>query len=199
MRNCLHLIAGLTLLFAISLLTACGFQLRGHHEINNELTALSVVGRDTGYVRDLTRALESYGIKVEPDAPYRIDILDVAKEVLERTHSSVDGYEVLLQLKVVYQLETRDGLRLFTPTTLTAKRYVSQDANLVNASIAENSQNYRELNNDLLFRIINRVTSIPHEQMQQEIERAHTAAEQATQNTNKGIIFDENQTRSAGG
>ena len=181
MNYCLRPLASLPLLLAISLLTACGFHLRGQMDINSELANVSVVGNDTGYVRQLTRTLNNAGFHVIPDAPYKINILSVDQKVGERTHSTAGFHEKLLQLKVTYQLATDDNLPLFEPVELTAERYVSEDENLINASASENKLVYEELREDLLFRMMNTLAAMPTDKLQQEVERARKVAEQEQQ------------------
>ena len=175
MKYCLRLGASLPLLLAISLLTACGFHLRGQMGINSEIATLAVTGNNKSYVRQLTRALTDTGIQVTDNAPYRLKVLKVDQNTGERTHASAGRYEKLLKLSILYQLETQDNLPLFQPVELTAERYVSQDQNLTNAAQSEENLTYQELRQDLIFRTVNRVANISGENLKQEESRIRKA------------------------
>ncbi len=171
MKNPFRLGSILTLLVTVTLLTACGFHLRGTMDINSDIARLAVAGDDPAYIQQLTRALTNSGIEVTDSAPYRLRVLQVKKDTGKQSHASVGFYERLLKLSIRYRLETQDNLKLFEPVEFSAERYVSQDKNLTNAAQSEQSLVFQELGQELLFRTINQVTAIPGEKLRNEEAR----------------------------
>ncbi|MDD7805498.1 MAG: hypothetical protein PUP46_08065 [Endozoicomonas sp. (ex Botrylloides leachii)] len=181
MEYCLRPATSLLILFITGLLTACGFHLRGQMDIHSDLATLSVTGTDISYVRQLTRALTNSGFKVIPDAPYRLNVLNVSQKTNSRNQATEGYYEIGLEIKVTYQLATEDNLPLFAPVTLTAERDVSENKNLVNASSSENSIVYQELRENLLSQITRKIAAIPNDQLQLEVAKSRKMAQQKQQ------------------
>lgn len=162
----------LPFLLIISLLTACGFQLRGQINIASELAELSVSGGDRSFARDLKKSLAMTGIEITDDAPYRLIIVDLEQNVGQRSQTSASSYERLLTLTVTYQLETDDGLTLFNPITLSNERYVTQDQNQANAASNEERIIFNELRQDLMMSSVRRIAAISGESVRKEAGRA---------------------------
>ncbi len=190
MKYRLRLGTFLPFLMTISLLSACGFHLRGQMDINSEIATLAVSGTDQAYVRQLSKALTNTGIQVTDSAPYRLRVMKVQKETGERTHATAGHYERLLKLSVIYRLETQDKLPLFKPVELSSERYVSQNQNLTNAAQSEEDLTFQELSQDLLFRTVSRVAGISGEKLKEEEARARKAMtmEQGQQSENAGEV-----------
>lgn len=168
----LHKNSLLPLLLITSLLSACGFQLRGQADIASDLAQLSVTGSDLSFTRDLRRALSNTGIEIRDDAPYRLRLVSLDQDSGQRSRSSAGSYERLLTLTATYQLETNDGLLLFDPMTLGNERYVTQDQNQTNAAQNEERIIFHELRQDLIMTTVRRVAGISGESLRQETERA---------------------------
>ena len=162
----------LPLLLVVSLLTACGFQLRGQMDISSELTELSVSGGDRDFTRDLRKALAMTGINIHDNASYRLIVVDVDQNIGQRSQSSAGSYERLLTLNVTYQMETDDGLKLFLPMTISTERFFTQNQNQSNASSNEERIIFRELRQDLISTTVRRVAAMSGEALRQEAERA---------------------------
>ena len=162
----------LPLLLITSLLTACGFQLRGQMDIASELSELSVIGGDRSYARDLRKALGLTGINTDDNAPYRLVITDINQDTGQRSQSSAGSYERLLTFTVTYQLETDDGLKLFTPMTLSNERFFTQNQNQSNASSNEERIIFKELRQDLIMTSVRRIAAMSGDTLKQEAERA---------------------------
>ena len=161
----------LPLLLITSLLTACGFQLRGQMDIASELSELSVTGPDRVFVRELRKALSLTGISINDDAPYHLVVTRIKQDTGQRTHSSAGSYEQLLTLKVTYQLETDDGLKLFTPMELSNERYFTRNQNQSNASSNEERIIFNELRQDIINTTVRRVAAMSGDSLRQEAER----------------------------
>lgn len=161
----------LPLLLMVSLLTACGFQLRGQMDISSELAELSVSGGDRDFARDLRKALAMTGINIHDHAPYRLIVVDVDQNTGQRSQSSAGSYEHLLTLSVTYQMETDDGLKLFLPMTISTERFFTQNQNQSNASSNEKRIIFRELRQELISTTVRRVAAMSGETLRQEAER----------------------------
>ena len=175
MTQSIRLAAILPLLLIISLLTACGFHLRGNLDIASEVSRIAVSGNDRTYIRDLTRALDQNGIQVTELAPYRLRVLDIRQETFEQNRSATGNYENKLTLRVIYQLETADGLPLFTPVTLNAERYITQNQNQNNAAQSETDLAFRELRQEVIYNTVRRTAGISGAALEAEVKRAREA------------------------
>ncbi|MGI9277776.1 MAG: hypothetical protein ACR2PT_23370 [Endozoicomonas sp.] len=162
----------LPLILVTSLLTACGFQLRGKMDIASEIAQLAVSGSDLTYVRDLRRALTGTGIEVTDSAPYKLRLINLERVSGERNLGSAGHYEQLLTLNASYQIETSDGLPLFSVIQLTSERSVSQDRNQANAARNEENIIFNELRQELIMNTVRRIASLSGEALRREEERA---------------------------
>ena len=171
-RDKQQVILPMLLVLFTSLLTACGFQLRGQMDIASELSELSVSGPDRVFVRDLRRALTLSGISMNDHAPYRLVITRINQDSGQRSQSSAGSYERLLTLRVTYRLETDDGLKLFTPMELSNERFFTQNQNQSNASSNEERIIFNELRQDIISSTVRRVAAMSGDALRQEAERA---------------------------
>lgn len=160
------------LLLMVSLLTACGFQLRGKLDLKSDLSRIAITGDDAQYVRDLTKAFNNNGINVTDTAAYRLRILKVERQTGNQTQPTAGRYEQELTLTATYQLETSDGLILFNPTPLGNSRYISYDQNQSNAAQSEEHIAYKELAQELIYTTVRRVAGISQERLEAEVARA---------------------------
>ncbi|MDP0562847.1 MAG: hypothetical protein QS721_11200 [Candidatus Endonucleobacter sp. (ex Gigantidas childressi)] len=168
MKYRLLLRISLPLLCAISLLTACGFHLRGKVNTNSEIAALSISGSDQGFIRQLKRAMNDADIQVTESASFRIKIVQLQQSAGESIHGSVGHYDTLLKQSILYQLETYDNLPLFPPVGIVVERHISQDQNLASVSQPIESITYEELRQDLIFRMVSIVTRMSIEKLKEE-------------------------------
>ena len=175
MTQSIRLAAILPLLLITSLLTACGFHLRGNLDIASEVSQIAVSGNDRTYIRDLSRSLNQSGIQVTELAPYHLRVLDIRQETSSQNRSATGSYESRLTLRVIYQLETADGLPLFTPVEMNAERYISQNQNQSNASQSEIDQTFRELRQEMMYSTVRRTAGISGARLEAEVERAREA------------------------
>ncbi|AMO55161.1 hypothetical protein GZ77_11700 [Endozoicomonas montiporae] len=177
-RSAIYKSAILPLLLITSLLTACGFQLRGQMDIASELSELSVSGSDRTFVRDLRRALTLSGISMNDDAPYRLVVTRINQDSEQRSQSAAGSYDRLLTLSVTYQLETDDGLKLFAPMELRNERFFTQNQNQSNASSNEERIIFNELRQDIISSTVRRVAAMSGDALRQETERAREVRKQ---------------------
>ena len=172
MTQRIRLATVIPLLLMTSLLTACGFQLRGQMALNSDLTRIAVSGSDIQYVRDLSKALNNNGITVTDTAAYRLRLLRVERKTGKQTQPTAGRYERQLTLTVTYQLETNDGLALFSPVPLSNSRYISYDQNQVNAAESEENIAYKELTQEMIYTTVRRVAGISQVKLETEVARA---------------------------
>ena len=165
----------LPLMLITSLLTACGFHLRGNLDIASEVSRIAVSGSDRVYIRDLTRALSQNGIQVSELAPYRLRVLDIQQETSEQNRSATGTFERQLTLRVIYQLETNDGLPLFSPVEMTREHYINQHQNESNAAQSEINQVFNELRQEMIYNTVRRTAGISGTHLEAEAERARKA------------------------
>ncbi len=175
MTQSIRLAAILPLLLIISLLTACGFHLRGNLDIASEVSQIAVSGNDRTYIHDLTRSLNKNGIQVTELAPYRLRVLDLRQETFAQNRSATGSYESRLTLRVLYQLETADGLRLFSPVEMNAERYITQNQNQSNAAQSEIDLTFKELRQEMIYNTVRRTAGISGAMLEAEVERALAA------------------------
>lgn len=175
MTPSIRLVAILPLLLVISLLTACGFHLRGNLDIASEVSQIAVSGNDRTYIRDLTQALNKSGIQVTELAPYRLRVLDIRQEDVGQNRSATGTYEERLTLRVVYQLETNDGLPLFSPVEMNSERYITLNQNYSNAAQSEIDLTFREMRQDMIYNTVRRTAGISKEILKAEVDRARKA------------------------
>ena len=160
------------LLLMVSLLTACGFQLRGKMDLKSDLVRIALTGSNTQYVRDLSNVLNDNGITVTDTAAYRLHILKLERKTSNQTQPTAGRYERQLTLTVVYQLETSDGLALFAPIPLNNSRYISYDQNQTNAAQSEEDIAYKELAQELIYTTVRRIAGLSQVKLEGEISRA---------------------------
>ncbi|WP_330925768.1 hypothetical protein [Candidatus Sororendozoicomonas aggregata] len=178
MTYCLRQGVVLTLLFTISLLSACGFHLRGRVDINSELKTLSISGSHQHYTRELTRALQVGGITVSDSAPYTVNVIKVDEQTGDQNLLSAGRSEQQLTLKVTYQLETRDKLPLFNPVTLETMRFISLGQNQSNAAQSEKQLTFEELRQILIIQNVQRIANISKRELKAEEDRVREAQAQ---------------------
>ncbi len=166
----------LTLLLLTSLLTACGFHLRGKISSASEISQLSVTGNDPVYIRYLSRALERSGIDLSDAAPWRINIIRVTRDTDQQTVASAGYFEQRIAMHVVYQLQTSSGLPLFPAVQLTRERYITQDQDAPNAAESEQSIILYELQQELVSTTLRRIHNLSGAELSDAAAKARAAA-----------------------
>lgn len=185
-------VSTLTLLLLTSLLAACGFHLRGEAGTGSDLKQLSVSGNDPVYIRYLSRAMEHSGIDIGTQAPWRINVIRVERDVDQKTVASAGYFEQRIAMSVVYQLQTSSGLPLFEPVELTRERYITQNQDTPNASESEQAIILSELRQELIATTLRRIHSLSEAELATEAEKA-SAAEQMKQPVMKSTVEGNQQ------
>ena len=169
----------LTLLLFTSLLTACGFHLRGQEGVGKSsgVKALAVSGSPATYVYDLTRVLKLNGMDVTEQAPWRLQILRLENETDQQT--AAGAVEQRVALKVVYQLQTADGLALSPPTELRRERFLNKREDTANARTAEQDIVLAELQQELLTATLHRLQGLSDTYLTEAAKIAHEQQKRA--------------------
>lgn len=155
-------VAAFTLLLSISLLSACGFHLRGVYEVPEEMRQLSLEtgNADPALVRSLERALRQSGIAIQQEAGYQLTILSARQSRNSLTLNSsaqVDEYELKLDVEFeVYNLiqDVKDR-RL-----LQAERIYSYDTNDATAGDEQEIQLREDMRESVAQQIIRHYLSL---------------------------------------
>ncbi|WP_422459540.1 hypothetical protein [Endozoicomonas sp. ALB115] len=176
-------VSTLTLLLLTSLLTACGFHLRGVMSTASEVSQLSITGNDPVYIRSLSRAMERSGIDISETAPWRINIIRVERDTDQQTVASAGYFEQRIAMQVVYQLQTASGLPLFAPVQLTRERYITQNQDAPNAAESEQGIILSELQQELVTTTLRRIHSLSENELSAAAEQARAAAQAQMENT----------------
>ncbi len=163
----------LTIVLLTSLLTACGFHLRGQvvgGNNNSGVKALAVFGGSAAYLRDLSRAIKQNGINVTEQAPWQLRVLHLEEETDRQTTARASEQRVAL--KVVYQLQTSEGLALFAPVTLTKERFLNKHEETTNAREAEQKIDLAELRQELITETLRRLSRLSDADLIKEAKEA---------------------------
>lgn len=148
----------------MSMLVACGFQLRGSQTLPIErlylaLPANSPIGAEiTRVVRSSTNASV---VQVRKDAQAIVELLG---EQREREVLSINAQgrarEYQLRLRTTFRVVDPEGLELIAPTTLVARRDIAFNESELLAKESEEALLYRDMQSDLVRQIVNRLQGI---------------------------------------
>ncbi|WP_163835452.1 LPS-assembly lipoprotein LptE [Spartinivicinus ruber] len=178
MRITLNNLLGKALItvMAATLVTGCGFQLRGLVEVAPLLSTLKVSTPDnfSQFSRKLVRSLESNNINISDQAPYTLKVL---KHERDRKVASFAGNaqaaEYRVRLSSQYQLENRNGLVIIGPFKANSERVFLHEPNNAAASASEERLITEELDKDIIRQIQQRLAALSNA----DIENAEAEAE----------------------
>lgn len=153
----------------ISMMTACGFHLRGQAAVPDGFNIVAV--RDAGKVpvgaslagggrdelpRALMQAFRRHGMTIADAAPMTVELL--GESTLRRTASidavAASAAEYRLEYEVRYRVIGADGATLISETKLAADNSYRFDNNAVMGSADEEMLIYQELRRDVADRIV---------------------------------------------
>lgn len=168
-----------------TLLSACGFQLRGTGDAQFALKEIDLQARNAygDTVKDLRQLLETSGVKVHNGAPYRLFLAN--EQLTQRTASytsSARSAEYELTSKLDYEIRGSKNMLLLQDQLEVQSTYV-HDGNNLTGSDEESEQVRQEMRRELLQRLslrLQQLTPAQLEQLQQEAEaKAQAEAEAA--------------------
>ncbi|MGY4532977.1 LPS-assembly lipoprotein [Pseudomonas sp. TE3786] len=163
-----------------TLLSACGFQLRGTGDMAFALTELNLTARDAygAVVKDLRQTLVNSGVNVHAGAPYTVVLTSETSN--NRTVSytgSARSAEYETTLQVTYELRGNNDTVLLSNVVEVQNTYVNDENNLI-GSEQESQQMSEELRRHLVNQLAQRLQLITPTQLDQ-LQAAADAKAQA--------------------
>jgi len=163
-----------------TLLSACGFQLRGSGDMAFGLSELNLTARDAygPLVKDLRQTLLNSGVNVHPGAQYTVDLVSESRK--DRTVSytgTARSAEYETKLEVAYELRGAKNTLLLTNTVDAQNTYVNDENNLI-GSEQEAKQLDKELRASVVNQLAQRLRLITPTQLEQ-LQAAADAKAQA--------------------
>jgi LPS-assembly lipoprotein len=150
-------------LLASSLLSACGFHLRGARALPFDTLYLGPT--DTSPLRaELARNLRSAtGTRVVEQVTQAAAVLELIAEVRDREVLSLNAQgrarEYTLRYRIAFRLHDGKGHELIGPTELRAQRDVSFNDSLILAKESEEALLYRDMQSDLVQQLLRRMAA----------------------------------------
>ena len=168
----------LLLLGLATLLSACGFHLRGTGEMEFGLKEIDLSARNAygDIARETRSSLEKSGVKVVSGAPYRLIL------VREQTTSRAVSYtstarpaETELTDTLDYQIRSNSNLLLLSNQLEVQRSYVTDENNIAGAS--ESAEQLRkEMRADMVQQLLSRVQMLTPQQLDALQEKAEAKA-----------------------
>nr|WP_298146204.1 LPS assembly lipoprotein LptE [uncultured Pseudomonas sp.] len=162
-----------------TLLSACGFQLRGTGDVQFALKELDVSARNAHgeTVKDVREVLRDNGVKVYKGAPYSLVLTDEQEERRAATYtSSARTAEYQLTMTLAYDIRGSKDLLLMTDK-LEAQRFYSQDGNNLVGGDQEAKQIRGEMRRELIQQLAQRLQGITPEHLDQLQQTAEAKAQ----------------------
>ena len=150
-------------LLSLTVLSACGFQLRGQYTLPFSSVFVSTPGGSV-VATELRRELANIPTKLMPSAKDADAQLNIIEDRRDRQILSLSGAgrvrEYDLRLRVVYQLvDTKGGV--FIPTSeIQLSRILSYKDSLIIAKQQEEALLYQDMERDAVGQILRRMTAI---------------------------------------
>lgn len=146
-------------LLASSLLTACGFHLRGAQDVPQAMQQVTLKSGNASreLVSNLTKALQYNGISQSSNAPYQIQLLNSRykrRAASLKNSDDVDEYEISLSVQFV--ITDGQGKPLTADINLERERTYTYNEDAGTASSEQESLLRRELHEGMAQAIIRR-------------------------------------------
>ena len=168
-----------------TLLSACGFQLRGTGDAQFAIRDIDLQARNAygETVKELRQLLESNGVKVHNGAPYRLVLSNEQQDQRTASYtSSARSAEYELTSKLDYEIRGEKNMLLLKDQLEVQNIYV-HDGNNLTGSTQESDQLRNEMRRELVQQLSVRLqllTPAHLEQLQQEAEARAQAEAEAT-------------------
>jgi len=163
------LVFGFAGLIGLTLLTGCGFKLRGEQVFAFDTIALTPNGGGP-VVAELRRTLGSRVVSLAPERPQAetANAPDVILEILSEPREKVivgrsatgQVREFQLRIRVSFRLRTPDGRELIPVTEIVQQRDISFNESAVLAKEAEEGLTYRNMQSDIVQQLIRRLAAV---------------------------------------
>jgi len=144
------------------LLSACGFQLRGTGTNQLTITELDLSARNAygDTVRELRRELENNGVKITPNAPYKLILTNEQETRRAASYTGINNNAEYQLTKVLsYEIQGRDHLPLLYNKLEVNKVYL-HDGNNIAGSSQEQTLISKEMRRDLIQQMILRLEQL---------------------------------------
>ena len=166
-----------------TLLSACGFQLRGTGDVQFALNELNVSARNAHgeTVKDVRDVLQNNGVRVYPGAPYQLVLSNEQEN--RRTASFTSAartaeYELTSTLD--YEIRGSKNLLLLSDT-VEAQDYYTQDGNNLIGGDQEAAQVRSEMRRELIQQLVQRLQQVTPGQLEQLQQAAEAKAQAAAE------------------
>ncbi len=166
---------------ACLLLGACGFHLRGSHELAPELGRLNVAA-PIDIQRQLRRSLANMGVQVPgmgETIPEAFSLRVENTEVDTRTISfdeNVDAAEIEFRREIVFELLSPEGVLVLGPVRIDVERVYVHDRDRLLGETGEKTILDREMDDEASQRIIRHLRRLSSEQIRSRIEASQKAS-----------------------
>ncbi len=154
----------LLILASFSILSGCGFALRGNVTIPESLSTMAVVGNDLGFVDELKDALDKVGVNVTAKDDKTAAILDLGKTEYERevrtTDSDGRATAYTLRYNVGYNVVSGAGEALQINQNLTQTRVLEFDPLLALQAQEEEDFLKEDMREEIVLQILRRLSRI---------------------------------------
>ena len=160
------------------LLSACGFQLRGTGTNQLTITELDVSARNAygDTVRQLRQVLENSGVKITPNAPYKLVLTDEKDTQRAASYTGKSGTaEYQLNSVVNYEIQGQNHLVLLSDKVEAYKVYL-QDGSNVAGSNQEGVMIRKEIRRDLIQQLVLRLEQLTPAQLETLQQQAEAKA-----------------------
>ncbi len=150
----------LLICLGLSLLTACGFHLRGSYELPAVVKQLSLkIQADSSLASPLKEALQSAGVQLG-GGDYTLEILDdKLNKQTTNTDSRAKAAEYTLYYQVSYHLKNSDNQAVSPERKLLLRRSYQYDTTAIVGKTAEEETLVRELYQDAAQQIVRQLGS----------------------------------------
>jgi len=152
----------LLLLLTVSLLTACGFHLRGDAGMPFEKLHLRVADPGTLFIRDLRRSLEASKVVLVGTAEQADVVLEIASEVPEKQILTLGGTGRVNEFRLTYRVSFRafdlQQQDWIPAEEIALRRDYSYDDTKVLAKEAEENLLYKSMRSEMVQQIVRRLS-----------------------------------------
>lgn len=151
----------LVLLFTL-LLSACGFQLRGHAGMPFQSIYVDAANSSTPFVAELRRNLEANGVSLSPSGETAEVILNIESEVLDKQILSLSGAgrvsEYQLYFKVSLRAYDNQAHDWIPAEEMLIRRDFNYDDTQILAKQQEETMLVQSMRDDMVQQIIRRLS-----------------------------------------
>jgi LPS-assembly lipoprotein len=162
-----------------TLLSACGFQLRGTGDVQFALKELDVSAHNAygETVKEVRDALQNNGVRVYPGAPYRLVLSNEQEDRRAASFtSSARTAEYGLTKTLAYEIRGGKDLLLLSDK-LEAQSFYTQDSNNLIGGDQEAAQARQEMNRELIQQLVLRLQQVTPQQLEQIQQSAEAKAQ----------------------